>query len=222
TVRERFERGRSNRELVRTVFSSVPLRQTLSANQATPRSGSTGLSQKRELGMAERGQGLSRSLPQRATWARTMLLAVAIAMADGTAARAADVAVRLPEAAELGTFNVGPARAVVRRMPDRVRGGPDLELEYTIPRAAARGLYAKAFPGGLGPDRADVVRLAITAANPDQARQVAVAVEIKGTAGVQRIPVEVHSQPTPTGELVDWPRIGTLTEVVVSVTPAGA
>src|SRR5262245_5891176 len=158
--------------------------------------------------MAEGRQGLPGSLPQRAVWARAMLLAVVFAAAGGTSARAADPAIRLSDAAELGTFNVGPARAVVHR----TRTGDHLDLDYTIPRGAAAGLYAKAFPGGLGPDRADVVRLAITAANPDQAQQVAVAVEIKGTAGVQRIPVEVHFDRTPIGEMVDWPRIGTLTE----------
>ena len=167
--------------------------------------------------MAEGGQGLSRTLPQHAVLARAMLLAVALATAGGVSARAADQPVRLAEAAELGTFNVGPARAVVQR----ARAGDHLDLDYTIPRGAAAGLYAKAFPGGLGPDRADVVRLAITAANADQVRQIAVAVEIKGTAGVQRIPVEVHSDRTPISERVDWPRIGTLKEVVVSVTPAG-
>ncbi|HZW32139.1 MAG TPA: hypothetical protein VFF52_15615, partial [Isosphaeraceae bacterium] len=167
--------------------------------------------------MAEGGQGLSRSLPQRAVCARATLLAVAIATTGSTAARAADRAVRLADATELGTFNVGPARAVVQK----AREGDHLDLDYTIPRGAAAGLYAKAFPGGLGPDRADVVRLAVTASNPDQARHVGVAIEIKGTAGVQRIPVEVHTDWTPTGELVDWPRIGTLKEVVVSVTPAG-
>src|SRR5262249_61691445 len=52
-------------------------------------------------------------------------------------------------------------------------------------------------------------------------RRVAVAVEITGPAGGQGIRVAVRSDRTPIGELVDWPRIGTLTEVVVSVTPAG-
>ncbi len=127
----------------------------------------------------------------------------------------------LSQAAELGTFNVGPARAAVRRVSDAVAGVEVLTLDYTIPRGAAAGLYAKAFPGGLDADRADLVRLAVKANDADGARQVTVAVEIKGAAGVQRIPLKIYLEWTPSEVLVDWPAVGALREIVVSVNPAG-
>ena len=115
--------------------------------------------------MVEEGQGWSWSLLHRGVSAVATLLAVIIATAGGVSARAAEPAraIRLSEAAELGTFNVGPARAAVRRVPDPAAGGEVLTLDYTIPRGAAAGLYAKAFPGGLDADRVDVVRLAVKA-----------------------------------------------------------
>src|SRR5262249_5145929 len=53
----------------------------------------------------------------------------------------------------------------------------------------------------------------------DQGDQIALAVEIKGSAGVQRIPLEIHPDWAPVEEIVNWPAIGALSEVVVSVSP---
>ena len=172
--------------------------------------------------MVEEGQGGPRCRLHRWISAISTLLPVVIATAGTIPARAAEPvqAIRFSEAAELGTFNVGPARAVVRRVPDPTAGGEILRLDYTIPQGAAAGLYAKAFPGGLDADRVEVVRLAVRADDPGQARQVAVAVEIKGATGVQRIPLTIHSEWTPIEVLLDWPAIGALKEVVVSVNPA--
>jgi cyclic beta-1,2-glucan synthetase len=171
--------------------------------------------------MVEEGQGGPRCRLHRWVSAISTLLPVVVATAGTIPAHAAEPVqpIRFSEAAELGTFNVGPARAVVRRVPDRTAGGEILQLDYTIPQGAAAGLYAKAFPGGLDADAVDIVRLAIRADDPDQARQIAVAVEIKGAAGVQRISLEIHPDWTPIEELVNWPTIGALKEVVVSVNP---
>ena len=125
----------------------------------------------------------------------------------------------LCEAAEQGTFNVGPASAVVRRVTDLTAGGDVLKLDYTIPPGTAAGIYAKSFPGGLSADRVDVAQLAAKAASPEQRDQIVLAVEIKGSAGVQRIPLPIHPDWAPVEEIVNWPAIGTLSEVVVSVSP---
>src|SRR5438094_354562 len=122
--------------------------------------------------MIEEGRGFSGPLTLRAARAWATLVTIGVATVGGGAARAADRAVRLSEATELGTFNVGPARADVRRAPDREGAGDVLKLEYTIPRGAAAGLYAKSFPGGLDPERVDAVRLAVRAEGPDQSRGI--------------------------------------------------
>ena len=92
-----------------------------------------------------------------------------------------------------------------------------LKLDYMIPPGTAAGFYAKAFPAALRADQIDVVRLAVKAEEPDQARQITAAIEIKGTAGLQRIPLEIRSDWIPVEQTIDWPVIGTVREVVLLV-----
>jgi len=147
------------------------------------------------------------------------LLALCIVTTASDSVRAADDIIRLADGAEQGTFNVGPARTAVSRVRDQAAGDDVLKLDYTLPAGTAAGIYAKSFPGGLSADRIDVVRLAVKAAGPDGRHQIDLAVEIKGSAGVQRIPLEIHPDWVPVEEIVNWPAIGTLNEVVVSVSP---
>ena len=56
---------------------------------------------------------------------------------------------------------------------------------------------------------------------PEPARQIAAAIEIKGLAGVQRIPLAIQPEWTPIEEAVDWPAIGAFREVVLSVSHTG-
>ena len=128
--------------------------------------------------------------------------------------------VRLTEAAERGTFNVGAARASVNPSTDP-DAGAILRFDYTIPPGAAAGVWAKRFPEGLKEGGVDVVRPSARAADPGRLRQVAVTLEIKGSAGVQRIPLELHHDWAPAQQDVDWKAIGTLSEVVVSVSRVG-
>ena len=169
--------------------------------------------------MVEERRQLPRPLPLRAASTLAMWLAAFIAVAGNAPAHAADDVIRLCEAAEQGTFNVGPASAVVRRVTDLTAGGDVLQLDYTIPPGTAAGIYAKSFPGGLSADRVDVAQLAAKAASPEQRDQIVLVVEIKGSAGVQRIPLPIHPDWAPVEEIVNWPAIGTLSEVVVSVSP---
>ena len=128
--------------------------------------------------------------------------------------------VRLTEAAERGTFNVGAARAGVTPSTDPAAGAI-LRFDYTIPPGAAAGVWAKRFPEGLKEGGVDLVRPSARAADPGRLRQVAVTLEIKGSAGVQRIPLELHHDWAPAEQDVDWKAIGTLSEVVVSVSRVG-
>src|SRR5262245_48647729 len=99
--------------------------------------------------MVEERRQLPRPLPHRAASTMGTWLAAWIAIVGIAPARAADEVIRLCEAGEQGTFNVGPASAVVRRVADPSAGGDVLKLDYTIPPGSAAGIYAKSFPGGL-------------------------------------------------------------------------
>ena len=61
----------------------------------------------------------------------------------------------------------------------------------------------------------------VKAQGPEPARQITAAIEIKGIAGVQRIPLAIPPEGTPIEETVDWPAIGALREVVLSVSHTG-
>jgi cyclic beta-1,2-glucan synthetase len=129
-------------------------------------------------------------------------------------------AIRLTDAAERGAFNVGAARAEVGVADDPAEGRV-LTLDYTLPQGTAAGVWTKGFPAGLNAGNIDVVQVAIEAADPRQAGQVTIALEIKGQGGVQRIPLDLRPGWTSLERAVDWPAIGEPKEVVVSVARAG-
>src|SRR5262249_48117035 len=128
---------------------------------------------------------------------------------------------RFTDAAQQGTFAVGAARASASRSADATASGEVVKLDYALPPGTAAGAWAKGFPEGLNADNIDVVRLDVKAPGPGQPHQVAAAVEIKGTAGVQRIALPLHADWAFREEAVAWPTIGTLTEVVFLVNRAG-
>jgi cyclic beta-1,2-glucan synthetase len=149
-------------------------------------------------------------------------LAFSVLLASLTAAApapAAEPPLRFTDAAEQGAFNVGAASASTSRSPDATAGGEVLKLDYTLPPATAAGAWARAFPQGLNPETFDVVRVGVKAPGPGQPHQVTAAVEIKGTAGAQRIPLPLQPEWTYREEAVSWPTVGTVTEVVFLVNP---
>src|SRR3954468_19828653 len=103
-------------------------------------------------------------------------LCLALEVASGATAGGAEGTVRLTDASQQGTFNVGPARASVARVADPAAGGEVLRLDYTLPRGTAAGVWSKAFATGLDPSRVDIARLAIKATSPEQAERVAAAI----------------------------------------------
>ena len=109
------------------------------------------------------------------------------------------------------------AYAVITRMFDPAAGGEVLKLTYTIPAGTTAGMYAKGFPPELRADHIDFLRVSIKSTPPDQRRQITAAIEIKGSAGLQRIPLELQSDWHPVEQTIDWPTIGVVKEVVVLV-----
>ncbi|QEH39254.1 N,N'-diacetylchitobiose phosphorylase (plasmid) [Aquisphaera giovannonii] len=171
--------------------------------------------------MDDARRGPTRLAPRARRCLAAALLGLAMAAPGGSARAAEGGAVRVVDAPERGAFNVGAARASVNRARDDEAGGEVLELDYEIPAGAAAGLYAKGFGAGVGSDEVDLIHLGVKAGDADQARRVTVAVEMKGTAGVQRIPLTLGDRWTSVEPLIDWPAIGSLNEMVLLVNPAG-
>ena len=167
--------------------------------------------------MDEQRRGHSRPVPRRPVLALAAFLGISVVVSGTLSAAAEDVSILLAAAAEQGTFNVGAAHAVATRVASPDAGIDYLKLDYMIPPGTAAGIYAKAFPAALRADQIDVVRLAVKAEEPGQARQITAAIEIKGTSGLQRIPLEIRSDWIPVEQTIDWPVIGTVKEVVLLV-----
>jgi cyclic beta-1,2-glucan synthetase len=174
------------------------------------------------------GQTRAVRLTRDAAWALPTLLALLVGTARGADEDAEGRSIPLGAATQQGTFNVGPAQASFQkslvRDPDFLneRHIEILQLTYTLPKGTAAGIWSKSFPGGLNAQNAEIVHLGIAGTDPDQPQQVSVAMEIKGSAGgLQRIPIPLHQGWTFTEQAVDWPAIGTLTEVVVLVNHTG-
>ncbi len=145
---------------------------------------------------------------------------VLLLLLAGRIAPASGQEVRLTDAAERGTFNVGPARAEVQPSTDP-KAGALLRFDFTIPQGAAAGVWTKKFPEAMREGEIDVVRPAARSADPAGLRDVGVTLEIKGSAGVQRIPIELHHDWASAERSVDWKAIGSVSEVVVSVARIG-
>ena len=129
--------------------------------------------------------------------------------------------IRLTDASESGVFNFNGGQAVVNRVTEPGDGEGALKIDYTLPRGSAAGVYTKAFPNGLEADHIDVVRLAVRGVGPDQARRVNAALEIKGTAGTRRIPLDLTADWSRSDHPIEWPAIGAVNEVVVSIGQVG-
>jgi len=144
-------------------------------------------------------------------------LGIVVVVNANLSAVAGDDSIRLSAAAEQGTFNVGVAHAAVTRINDPEAGGDIFKLDYMIPPGTSAGIYAKAFPADLHAGQIDLVRLGVKATQADRSRLIIAAIEIKGTAGLQRIPLGIRSDWIPVEQTIDWPLIGTVKEVVLLV-----
>ena len=127
---------------------------------------------------------------------------------------------RLTGAAQRGAFNVKEATASVRTSADP-QAGDVLTLDFNIPKGTSAGTWAKAFPRPVDPATADIVRVAVRTRDPGHLAGLSAALEIKGSAGVQRIPLTLGLDWTPDELFVDWTQVGTLNEVVVSLERSG-
>jgi cyclic beta-1,2-glucan synthetase len=174
----------------------------------------------------------SRTTPLPLPWALAAVLAALVASAASPPPADGSRSIRLADAAEQGTFNVGAAHGSLSRPDGRSADGAStpadepyadagvLRFDYTLPPGTAAGLWAKRFPKGLDPGGVDVVRAAVRSADAGQAQPVT-ALEIKGTAGTQRIPLETRADWRFVERPIDWKAIGTPTEVVVAFSRTG-
>ncbi|MFA6173318.1 MAG: hypothetical protein WC701_06490 [Kiritimatiellales bacterium] len=125
------------------------------------------------------------------------------------------------DAKQQGSFNIGAAQAAVSREFEEAPVNRDLLIiNYSIPDQTAAGVWAKEYPAVLAAGSVDVVELGIYIPE-DRLSGVALAVEIKGTTGIQRFPVSLAPGWNATHELIDWKKIGSLSETVLLIQRTG-
>ncbi len=125
------------------------------------------------------------------------------------------------DARQQGSFNIGAAQASLSRI---FAGAPInhdvVAVDYRLPGRTAAGVWAKGYPAGLAKGQTDVIDLGVyLPAAPSG--EIATAVEIKGSAGTQRIPVPLQPGWNRVRELLDWNRIGALNETVLVIERTG-
>ncbi|MFC1576295.1 GH36-type glycosyl hydrolase domain-containing protein [Candidatus Omnitrophota bacterium] len=126
----------------------------------------------------------------------------------------------ITDAQARGSFNNGPAEGRERSVFDETLGKNVLELDYSASRGSAVGIWTEDFPSALTSSAVNAVRIGVKVPTTDQLRQLSVNVEIKGTKGIQAIPVELETAGwNSVQNPIQWKRIGELKEIAFVVAP---
>ncbi len=136
-------------------------------------------------------------------------------------ASAAPSSFSLLSARERGVFNIGPAEGNLSRTFDESVKKEILKFEYSAPKGTVIGIWTKNFPTELTATQVNTVKIGVMVADPEQAHQITVAIEIKGTKDIQNIPLRLKPGWNTIQKSINWKLIGNLKEVVFVVSPMG-
>lgn len=168
--------------------------------------------------MCERGRirpgRLRRVAFAAAAWGAVVILGVPV---SGFAAVETPGITSLGDAGQQGTFNVGLAQANLTRTFESAAGGNVSRLEYTVHSDATVGVFAKEFRETPVDERSLIVEILVQPSTSVEIDEVETDLEIKGSAGVQRIAVALQPGWTTTEHLFDARTVGTIQEVVLAV-----
>ena len=121
-----------------------------------------------------------------------------------------------------GVFNIGAARGTVALVPDAEVSRDVLKLDYNLPSGAVTGVWTKGYPDALSAGAVDIARVGARAADPTKAADVSLSLEIKGSKGVQKVPVPVRGAWSSVQARIDWALIGDFKEAVFVLSPTGS
>jgi len=123
----------------------------------------------------------------------------------------------LLDAGQYGALNIGESQAAVERASDADAGRDVLKLDYTVPKGSAAGIWTKEYPAQLSRDTIETVTIGAKVTDDQQASQITVKAEIKGSSGTETTPLVLCPGWSLTRQHVPWDRIGDLNEVVFVV-----
>ena len=120
-------------------------------------------------------------------------------------------------AAEQGVFTAGAGAASL------TTGDPSAQLHVSLGPGDAVGAWFKSFPTVLAAGSFDAVEIGLQVDLPERVGRLPAAVELKGAAGLQRVPLSLRPGGNQLRFPVDWRQCGTLHEIVfVLQHPGGA
>jgi len=159
--------------------------------------------------------------PRRAFALAVALLVTCPLFPSSTACASDSVSFGLLDSREQGVLNIGKSWAEMSRVSNADLGREVLKLDYSIPKGTAAGIWTKEYPAELTSDAVNTICVGINVPEPNQASQIALKVEIKGTAETQIIPFELQPGWNGIRQSVEWEKIGELAEVVIVLDHAG-
>ena len=145
-----------------------------------------------------------------------MLAALLVGLTAVTGAFAAST-FNLLDARERGTTPMGTAKGMMTATFDETAKKDVLELDYLIPQGATVSAWVRNFPAELASASVNTVKIGVKTLTAVQASEVSVAMEVRGSQGVQSIPVALKTGWSSIQEKLDWTKIGTLSEVIFKV-----
>ncbi|MFC2092011.1 hypothetical protein ACFLTD_04490, partial [Elusimicrobiota bacterium] len=125
----------------------------------------------------------------------------------------------LLDAKKRGVFNIGSARGSVNTTYDEELQQKVLRFNYSAPQKSAVGVWTQDFPEKLDPSTANTARINLKPDDISQLDNLSAKIEIKGTMGIQEIPVDLASGWNSSEKTIDWDMIGNINEAVLVISP---
>ncbi|MFA6601102.1 MAG: hypothetical protein WC352_06120 [Candidatus Omnitrophota bacterium] len=167
-------------------------------------------------------QPVNRLSPARAMLLVAVLASVCLASLPVIAAWAAEPALNMLDAADRGTQKTGDSKATLVPTYDETLKKDVLELDYRVGRGESVTLWTKNYPAGLNAEAVQSLKAGVRSAGAEQARQIAVSLEIKGSKDVRSVDLPLKQGWSFSQESIDWKRLGAVEQIAFVVTPAGA
>ncbi|MBT5605722.1 MAG: hypothetical protein HN742_19420 [Lentisphaerae bacterium] len=126
--------------------------------------------------------------------------------------------ISLADCGEMGPLHInGAVGSASRTVIDSTRKMQALRFSYTLAPGAIGGIWTKAYPAEVNADTADTLAVSAIAGSAEQAKDVDVTVELKGTTGQQVLHLGVGTTLALNRQILDWEAIGEFREMVLLV-----
>jgi cyclic beta-1,2-glucan synthetase len=126
----------------------------------------------------------------------------------------------LLDAGQRGVDMSGAAAGGIMPTFDEAANKDVLEFDYSLAEGDAIKIWVREFPSSLRSGAVNASKISIRILEPGQAEKISVVLELKGSLGIQSVPVVLKSGWNSALNAVDWERIGVLNEAALALAPA--